>query len=350
MTTLAVFASGMVTALGFNAPASLAAVRAGVSAVRASPWLDVETGEPLGAAKVSLPQWWEGVGKYADLLAPSVHECLESAGGGSIRDVPILIGLSARERPARTPRLEEDLLDELAGRFDAALHPDTALFPADQFGCAQALVRAHALLSQGRVRRVIVAGVDSFLTQATLDHYMERRRLVTPTNSNGFCPGEGAAALLVGPAGDHDGDELRILGIGMGMEPAPIDSDAPCRATGLTQALRQALASAGVTMKDVAFRLTDLSGEHYAFKEAAFVAGRLDTMERETAMQMWHPIEYLGHVGAAILPFLLAHAMHATRLGYAPGRLAVCHIGSDAGQRAALVVGLRNSSRESPRS
>jgi 3-oxoacyl-[acyl-carrier-protein] synthase-1 len=94
-------------------------------------------------------------------------------------------------------------------------------------------------------------------------------------------------------------------------------------------------------LKDVAWRLTDLSGEHYKFKEAAFTAGRLNGGERETPLDLWHPIEYLGEIGAAVLPCLLAQAMDAARQGYAPGPLALCHVGSDAGQRAAMVVQLQ---------
>ena len=91
-------------------------------------------------------------------------------------------------------------------------------------------------------------------------------------------------------------------------------------------------------MRDVALRVTDLSGEHYKFKEAAFVAGRLDTSARSTPLDLWHPIQYLGEVGAAILPCLLAQALHAGRFGYAPGPISLCHVGSDAGERAALVA------------
>ncbi|MCI3953284.1 MAG: hypothetical protein K0R53_2783 [Burkholderiales bacterium] len=91
-------------------------------------------------------------------------------------------------------------------------------------------------------------------------------------------------------------------------------------------------------MREVAYRLTDLSGEHYKFKEAAFVVGRLDSGDREGAFEIWHPIEYLGHIGAAVLPCLLAQAMHAGQEGYAPGPIALCHVGNDDGERAAFVV------------
>ena len=131
---------------------------------------------------------------------------------------------------------------------------------------------------------------------------------------------------------------LRILGAGAATEPAPINGTEPFQARGSTQACRQALEQAGVTMRDVGWRLTDISGEHYKFKEASFVAGRLDTAPRHGRQELWHPIEYLGEIGAAILPCLLAQALHAGRHGYAPPGLALCHVGSDAGERAAFVV------------
>ena len=37
---------------------------------------------------------------------------------------------------------------------------------------------------------------------------------------------------------------------------------------------------------------------------------------------------------------LLAQAMHAAQEEYAPGPLALCHVGSDGGARAAFVVDL----------
>ena len=48
----------------------------------------------------------------------------------------------------------------------------------------------------------MVAGVDSYLQQEVLDHYVELRRVLTASNSNGFLPGEAGCAVLVAPAGD----------------------------------------------------------------------------------------------------------------------------------------------------
>lgn len=332
-----VLASGLVTPLGYNGPATLAALRAGISAVRALPWRDPDTGDPLRGARVSLPHWWFGVGMLADMAAAAIGQCLQAAEGVAARDIPILLGVSAAARPGRPAGLDETLLAEVHARLGLPQHPRSALLPLDQAGCAQGMLRAAGLLAAG-ARRVVLAGVDSYLDAATLDACIERRRLMTAANSNGFFPGEAACAVLLGPAADAGTAHLRILGTGMAREPAPIDSTEPFQARGLTQACRQALEQAGVTMREIGWRLTDLSGEHYKFKEASFVAGRLDTAPRPARQELWHPIEYLGDIGAAILPCLFAQALHAGRHGYAPPGLALCHVGSDAGERAAFVV------------
>ena len=86
---------------------------------------------------------------------------------------------------------------------------------------------------------------------------------------------------------------LEILGLGFAHEKATIDSKDPLRAEGLTEAIRRALAQAGLAMKDVSYRLTDLNGEHYKFKEAAFAFGRLLRVPLADAIDLWHPIEYV---------------------------------------------------------
>ena len=339
MVALAVMASGMVTALGFNAPATLAALRAGISGIQETPWMDHGSGARLYGAKVPLPHWWEGVGNLANLISPAIYECLQASTHHSPESIPLLLGVAAPERPGRFLCLDEDLISEVQIRLGLPQHPLSKIFPMDQTGCALALIEAHELIRRAQVKRVIVAGVDSFLHQPTLNVYIEQRRIVTPNNSNGFFPGEAGCAVLIGEAGTHNRDELCIHGYGVAHESANINGTEPLRAKGLTDAIKKALDNTGVALKDIAYRLTDLSGEHYKFKEATFSAGRLNTGERDAALDLWHPIEFLGEIGAAILPCLLAQAMHADHKGYAPGPLALCHVGNDSGSRAAFIVG-----------
>jgi 3-oxoacyl-[acyl-carrier-protein] synthase I len=332
--SLTVVASGMVTALGYNAPSTLAAMRAGVSGLRSSAWADDESGEPVRCARVSLPQRRGGSALLADLVAPAIHECLAAA---PVADVPLLIGVAHPERVGRPANLDDRLLSQIHTRLGITGHRESKIFAADEAGCGLALYQAQRLVESGRAQYVVVAGVDSFLDRATLDAFVERRRLLTPTNFNGFLPGEAGTAVLVAAASAAVGG-LKIAGLGWAQETATIGDTKPLRGAGLTAAVKAALGNAGIGMADIAFRVTDLSGEHYKFKEAMFAAMRLDHSPREHPLDLWHPIEYLGQIGAAVLPCILAWTSHALHLGYAPGPHALCHIGSDDGQRWALVA------------
>jgi len=339
---LSVQATGMVTALGYNAPSTLAALRAGLSGVRTQAWADQGGGEPYRCARVALPQRWSGVALLADLLAPAVHECLQAlvptAAQASLASVPLLVGVSDPSRPGRTPGIEQQLLPALAERLElAAPHPLSRVYPGGQTGCAQALQDAQALIAAGQARHVIVAGVDSLVDRETLVAFDTNRRLLSTGNFNGFLAGEAGCAVLVGAA-DAGSASTWLTGSGHAVETAVIDGTQPLQGLGLTDAVRAALRSAGLALADVDWRLSDLSGEHYKFKEAMFVAMRLDRGERDEPLAMWHPIEYLGEIGAAVLPCLVAWARHAMHEGYGPGRTALCHVGSDAGGRSAFVL------------
>lgn len=330
-------ASGMVTAVGYNAPASLAAMRAGISGVRSPLWQDRESGEPFRCARVALPQRWSGAALLADLLAPAILECAQQARGVRLAEIPLLIGIAHPSRPGRPANLEATLPGILAQRLGTQLDKRSRLYANGQTGCAHALIDAHRLIHEGQARQVIVAGVDSLIDRDALEAFEQRRRLLTPLNFNGFLPGEAGAAVLIGET-DLAGDALRVLGWGQAVEHATIESTQAMRAEALTQAAREALAAAGVSMQALSWRISDLSGEHYKFKEAMIVAMRLDRGDRAQPLEMWHPIEYLGEVGAAILPCALAWARHAMHEAYAPGPGALCHIGSDEGERAAFVL------------
>ena len=94
-------------------------------------------------------------------------------------------------------------------------------------------------------RRVIVAGVDSYLVAADTPRAIdERDRLLTPDNSNGFIPGEAGGALLVGPP-NRRGLCLPRASASR-IEQATIESEEPLRADGLTRRSRDALTAAGL--------------------------------------------------------------------------------------------------------
>src|SRR5262249_36020633 len=171
-----------------------------------------------------------------------------------------------------------------------------------------------------------------------MEVYQRQRRILTPANSNGFSPGEAGSAVLVAPLSEGAAGELCILGLGLAKEKATIVSEEPLRAVGLMHAMKAALDEADLTMFDIGYRLCDVNGEHYKFKEATFAFGRLLKQVKRGRFQIWHPIEHIGEIGAAIGPCVLAVALHAGQKNYAPGNPVLCHFSNDDEDRGAIVA------------
>lgn len=338
MPALAIKASGMVTAVGFNAAASLAAMRAGIRNVNEANLWDAESGVYLAAGKVSLPQWWVGVGKLAELAAPAIQECIVVAQPVLPTEIPILVGLPHADRPCRIAELDTRIVEEIEHRLGFRLHPASKVIPRDHVSVVVALQEAAEMLSAGKAPCAIVAAVDSLLQQDLVESYLSRTRLLTQKNSNGFSVGEAGSAVLVTTAGTNPQGELQVLGMSLAREKATIDSEEPLRADGLSQAIRDAFSQAGLTIEDVQYRITDLDGEHYKFKEMVLAMMRLERKPKPKLFDLWHPIEFIGDVGAAIGPILLGVALHAGQKGYGVGLSVLCTLGNDNGERAAMVV------------
>jgi len=335
--SVSILAAGMVTAVGFNYAASCAAMRAGIKGIRVLNLWDAENGEYLSGAKVDLPQWWEGIGKLADLVAPSIWECLEAAKPESATSIPILLGVAPLDRPHRLPRLDEEILDEIEWRLNLPHHPQSAVIPMGNVSGLVALAQAREMIDRRMSRYCVVAGVDSFLQQEVVEAYMDQRRIMTKTNSNGFFPGEAGAAVLLGTAGSGKNGELCVLGMGFGNEPATIASESPTRGGGMTDAWRNALAESGVAMHDIFYRNSDANGEHYKFKEALLAHGRT-LRKRIPRRQTWHAAECIGEVGAAHVPCALTVSLYAGQKDFAPGPRALCYFSGDGSERAASIV------------
>jgi 3-oxoacyl-[acyl-carrier-protein] synthase-1 len=196
-------------------------------------------------------------------------------------------------------------------------------------------LQARALIYEHGLARVLIVASDSLLSWPTLSHYDRADRLLTPRNSNGFMPGEGAGALLVRkPSGKP---ELLCVGLGFGLEQGHINSEEPLRAEGLSQAIKAALADASCEMHEMDFRIADLSGEQYYFKEASLALSRT-LRKRKEEVDLWHPAECTGEAGALAGASAVALADAGCRKGFAKGPSILAHMANDAGQRAALAL------------
>lgn len=330
--------TGLVTAVGLSAPASCAALRAKVSNPSETRFKGPD-GEWLMGHQVPLPQPWRGMARLAKMAAMAIEEALQQVPKADWGKFPMLLCVAERERPGRMAGLDEQLFLMIQRELGVSFATHSMVITQGRVAAAVAVAQARALISQGQCKRVLVAAADSLLSWPTLTHYLQQQRLLTPSNANGFIPGEGAGAMLIGGATAANG-QLVCSGVGFGIEKAHINGEAPLRGDGLTQAINAALGDANCQMQDLDFRIADLSGEQFYFKEAVLAATRTIRVLKEE-FDLWHPAECIGEAGAVAGVAILSLAASACQKGYAKGAGILCHMANDAGQRAAMTLQYR---------
>lgn len=338
---LAVLRTGLVTSVGLDAPSSCAAFRAKLTNPAETRFIDAG-GKWIMAHEVPLVPPLRGLGRLARMAVMAIQEALEGMPPEQWGQLPLILCVAEPARPGRLAGLENELFMQIAQECDTTFAPGSSIIAQGRVGVAMAFAQARALMAESGVRRVLVAATDSLLSWPTLSHYEQNGRLLTERNSDGFMPGEAAGALLLGDAEGQVG-ELLCTGIGFGLEQAHVDSGEPLRADGLSRAIKSSLADAQCQLHQMDFRIADVSGEQYYFKEAALALSRTLRVRKEE-FDIWHPAECTGEVGAAAGVAIVCAARAACEKQYAKGPNILAHMASDAGQRAALCLQYRGAS------
>lgn len=330
--------TGMVCPVGLSAPAACAAMRAGIAKFDELPYRDNQ-GEPIVGALVSdLDPKLKRKARLIELLVPAVSECLAEKPVNPPGRIPLLIGLAETARPGGGAEWAEDILKEVQKQLGMSFHPTLSrTIPKGHTAGFEGLRIARELLLQDKeVPACVICGVDSYIRAEALHWLDQHFRLKTSANQHGLIPGEAAAAVLLQrePA---VGVAVELVGLGFAKEKTHVLSEDPFLGLGLAEAARGALAEAKLGFHEMDWRISDVTGEQYGFKEIALVEGRLMRVVRKEPQPLWHCADSIGDVGAAAgaAQFVLAAA--AFRKGYAPGEKALCLGGSVPGDRAAAV-------------
>lgn len=329
--------AGMVTCVGLDAASSCAAMRARVDGFAETRFMGPDGNWLIGAA-VPLPGNWIGVTRLARLAAGALSDLRSRVPGALSLDTPLLLCLAEADRPGRPIPDAPGFMPLVAGFLDLPSPQRVEVIGHGRpSGCA-ALERARRLIAAGAAH-VVILGVDSYLTAPAMAHFLRMGRILGAGNADGFIPGECAAAVLCGAAGP-----LRLTGLGLAREEAfaynTLAEDGlplPLRGDGMTRAYRGALDQAGVTLAAVEYRISDLIGEQYFFKQTTLASTRLER-GRSAFQDLWSPAESLGNIGAAVLPVMLAQALAAQRRGYAPGSPVLIECSGDDGACGAAVL------------
>lgn len=340
MKQLSVFSAGMITSVGLDCPSSCAAIRTGINDFKETRFID-QGGDWIMGAMVPLDIPWRGRVKLLNFAVSSIRECLTTFEYIPANQIALLLCVAEIDRPGRLQAIDEDLLDEIQSALGLRFHKESRIINMGRVGGVYAINIASQLLTYSDIGYCIIAGVDSLLVAPTLAALEEIGYLLTSENSNGVIPGEAAAAVLISSKNKmnfrSDKRNLSLLGLGTGLEKATVNSDDPLRADGLVTAINNALRDSSLLMQDLDFRITDINGKQYYFKEAALAFTRILRVRKEE-FDIWHPADCIGEVGAAIVPCALSYALTAARKDYLPGKNILFHCGNDSGERAALVM------------
>jgi len=332
---LAITGMGMVTGVGLNAPASCAAIRCAIDNFQETRFMD-NGGEWIMGCEVPLEQPWRGKTKLIKMAVAAIKECMKGNQQIKPEATPMLLCLSEHERKGRVIDDDNQFFWDLQDELGLEFHEKSRVIAKGHVAVAVALQHARRLIQELKVKHVLIVATDSLLVGPTLAHHEEYERLLTSNNSNGFIPGEAGAALVVEPVYAKQEPQLICVGLGFGIEEAHVYSEEPLRGDGLTGAIKESLSDAGHGESILDFKMTDISGEQYYFKEASLAFSRIDRTKR-TEFDIWHPADCVGEVGSVLGVVMIAVLKFANEKAYSKGNHILAHLGNDDGKRSSMI-------------
>lgn len=311
---------GVLTPLGDQIAMTAAAVGAGISAYDDSPYLD-DQALPVRMALVpkdALPPIRDSINFYGSYSLWHKH-LLQLASGalaGAVADYPghesIPLLLATPEAYANCAQAcPDDFIEYLIEQTGAPICPKRSrMLPRGRAGGIEALEGAAQCLFDGGFDEVLIGGVDSFQNPDLLEVLLAEKRIATMDTGDGFTPGEGAGFIRLTRHRDRaesGGASTFIYPPGFGLEPGHLYSDQPYLGEGLSTAVASAIDTlAGLLVPHF---YVSANGEHYWAKEIGVAQTRNNNTFSED-VQIHHPAEFFGDLGAATAPVLLALAAH----------------------------------------
>ena len=349
----AIVSMGMVTPVGLDAEQTAASVRAGTARKMESSIMD-ERFEPIVLGYLPnevLPPLEsaleERVGltslqrRLLRLASPALQETVPD--GVDSAAAPLLL---AAPRPAasRPPILEHEFLEMLALQSGVSFATsDSQIIASGRAGLFLALQLAvDEYLSTRRADFVWVGGIDSYVDLVRLSILQSEGRLARSGVFDGFTPGEGAAFLLLSTRECCDRHGLTplayISGVGVSDEEGHRYSEQPYLGEGLAAAVADVgaqLSKAGLS-EPAKLAMTGLNGESFSAKEWGVAHLRNRELLAEE-LQVEHPAEYTGDMGAALAPVMMGVATKWITNGHMTGP-ALVWASSDEAERGAAFL------------
>jgi 3-oxoacyl-[acyl-carrier-protein] synthase-1 len=342
MLRLGIRSAGLCCAVGYHLRAASCALRANMDHFQESEFQS-RLGDPILVARLPETELW-GQERLARWLTYAIKDCLQHTPELDTSKIPLLWiapepgrnGTASADADDTKLHWYAEIFDLAVGQLGKQFHPSSAVLPQGRAGLAAALAQAVGLLQDAQHPYVLLAGVDSYLDAATINQYLHDERLQVPGNSDGFIPGEAAAAVLLHKV-DATDTGVHITGYGQGQESGRPDGSVPSRAQGLSQAIRAAFSNSTQSYTEMEFRISDQNGEAFFAREAANAMTRVAPTGGQK-LPLLTMADCLGEVGAATGPAMLAYLSKLMPHNASPGQSGLLHLANDDGLRCAVVL------------
>lgn len=332
--------AGAVTPAGLNAPQTVAAIRAGLSAFE-----EMILNEPLGATQIvaRIPahsrlrrtdgQW------LVNMAARAVGEALRSGTRASETTAILLTPPeSFRNHPAYGDIAPPDFLTAVMSATGQKFHAASRAADGGAAASIGLLERASEMMEQQGVEQVLLGGVDSLVNDTDFARLGQAGRLKGEDNAQGLVPAEAAAFVRLTRAPEGKAHvHTAVHGVGMALEPDSVLSERYSQGRALLGALRDAVNGSGPSEPDIDFVISNGNGERYSGWEQLITRPRFYRTRREI-LPTAYPAMTIGDIGAAGGALALMLAADSFLKDYAPGPTAVCELASENGLRAAAVM------------
>jgi 3-oxoacyl-[acyl-carrier-protein] synthase I len=318
MSGLVMGAIGCISPLGATFQFSATAWRAGISSFGNSEFFNSQL-EPIKAAWVpddALPALGDRVGfsprqrRMLRMGANALSQTLASCPSTAAQPLPLLLCIP-EPMPGKYDAFDERFLKTLTDLAQCPIElAQSRFFAVGRSAGLHALEHAFRLLEHTATEAVIIGAVDSYRDPLLISLLVQQERLLSPSNSVGFIPGEGALFMVVATqswARQHlpvaDG---YIAHPGLAEEPGHIYSQAPLIGTGMTEAVKDAVAALPQGALALTHLFSSLNGEPNQAKEIGLALIRNNLSQSIT--KHLHPGDCFGDLGAVTSPLLMALA------------------------------------------
>ncbi len=342
---VAVVGCGARTALGANLRDSFDLMRMGIGGLQECDFLRLKrTGDPITLAiDPTLPVAMPMIKRMEEMALSAAREALATGGAAGL-PLGLLLATPHPRPGADRPACRQLAISLLNRLGENVSKPHYRTIPHGNDGGLTAIFQAMKWLNAREIGACLVGGVESPVDLAYLDWLDGQSRLKGEERPFGYCPGEGAAFLLLTSAPTVSRLPAAplgwIAGVTRASEPSPWYTQQPGRAVGLSEAIGGLFLPAPLKSYRADVVYSDLNGEPWRADEWAPAYIRTADHHGEP-LHMRHPADAWGDVGAASGVLLSAMAVSEIAHPRMRSRSAVVFTAADLSpaRAAGLIVG-----------